>query len=135
MDTLKRVNRTKVTPELLGEVMHMHAILPAADRASPDARTIRMFELLKARGAGNHLTDLALAINLRLAALAGLLARQEVRGWTIAGDKVGRKHVHADLVQMAAEEPVIEGANGQAAFNVESFRIRLLGIAKPQGQA
>jgi hypothetical protein len=49
-DFLKTVNKTKVEPALLGDVMQMHADMPAEDRSSFEARAFRMFDLLNACG-------------------------------------------------------------------------------------
>lgn len=47
---LVEVNSTNVSAELLGEVMQMHAQLPADKRGVMEVRMIHLFELLKEKG-------------------------------------------------------------------------------------
>ena len=49
-----------------------------------------------------------------------------MRGWPLPAGQDGADFVHPDLIRAAAEEPVIEDANGQPAFDPESFRNRVL---------
>jgi hypothetical protein len=51
------------------------------------------------------------------------------------GNEPGEEFIHADLVQAAAEEPVIEDVAGQVAFDPKSFRRRLLANAETRGRA
>ena len=50
-------------------------------------------------------------------------------------EEPGIDYLHIDLLTAAAEEPIIEGEDGQAAFAVESFRRRVLANAKARGSA
>jgi hypothetical protein len=77
--------------------------------------------------------DLAMAINFRLMALARLMEKGGGRGWTAPG-KEGCTFVHEELVQAAAEEPMIE-VESQITFDPESFHRRLLALAEPHGEA
>ena len=132
---LENVNRTTVSAELLGEVLNMHAAMPAEDRAVFEARAVRLFELLDRKGFGKDRGALAVAIDFRLTALARLQKDEALRGWSMPGGEPGMDYIHADLVKAAAEEPVIEDAAGQAAFDAESFRRRVLANAKTRGRA
>ena len=133
---LKRVNRTKVPPELIGEVMEMHANLPPEDGSAFEIRTVRIFELLAEKGfKGPKHAGLAVAVEFRITTLARLLASQEVRGWSLPGVEPGQENIHADVVSAAAEEPIIETADHQAGFDPESFRKRVLALAEAKGHA
>jgi hypothetical protein len=134
-DVLNRVNQTKLAAELLGDAAEMHAGLPADDRSSFEGRAISLFKMLDRRGLGRKRADLAIAIDFRLTALARLLQDRQVRGWTLPAGHDGADFVHPDLIRAAAEEPVIEDANGQPAFDPESFRNRVLRLTETRGEA
>jgi hypothetical protein len=132
---LKRVNCTRVSAELLGEVMEMHAGLSPEDRTVFEVRAIRMFELLDSKGLGKDRADLAMAIDFRLSALARMQKDKVLRGWTMPGAEAGMDYIHADLLKAAAEEPLIEDSKGQAVFDVQKFRNRVLANAQMRGNA
>ncbi|MFC3713054.1 hypothetical protein ACFOMD_10750 [Sphingoaurantiacus capsulatus] len=129
------MNKTKVDPELLADVLNMHADMPAEDRGSFEARAFGIFRLLADRGYSQEGGALATAISLRLTALALLARENGGRGFTMPGDEDGMDWVHADLVRCAAEEPLVEGDDEQAVFNRRSFEQRLLSICTAQGRA
>jgi|GEM_PF-974544 len=131
---LVRVNRTKVTADLLGEVLEMHAAMSAEDRPVFEARAIRIFELLERKGLNEDRGALATAIDFRLTALARLQKDNALHGWTMPGTEAGMDYIHADLLKAAAEEPLIE-KHGQAVFDVQSFQNRVLTNAKMRGSA
>jgi hypothetical protein len=135
MTLLERANRARVTPDLLDEVLVMHANLPPADRASFEVRTIRTFQMLDEKGLHDERADLAIAIEFRLAAMARVLEAGQANGWTLPSAEAGAELVHPSLVRGAAEEPLIEDASGGASFNPESFRRRVLAITQPKGTA
>ena len=132
---LDRVNKTTVTPEVLGEVLEMHAAMKPKDRRVYEVRAIRLFELLKSKGLEDEGSDLSLAITFRLEALARLNGEPGLRAWTMPGGKKGMDYIHVDLLKAAAEEPLIEDAQQQAAFDVDGFEKRMLFLAKMRGGA
>lgn len=133
---LDTVNRTKVKPELLLEVVEMHAAMPAEDRGVFEARAFRIFELLKSKGLrGNKIAALATAIDFRLTALARLEQAAALRGWSISRQEPGVSLISIDALRAAAEEPLIENADGKASFDAERFRRRALANAEPNGSA
>lgn len=132
---IRRVNKTKVEPKLLAEMMEMHAGMSAEDRPVFEARAFRMFELLDEHGfRGKRRAELSLALDFRLTALARLTDAQGGRGFTRPGSEKGMDWVHADLVRCAAEEPLVE-RDDQPMFDIESFQRRLLTITEMQGEA
>ncbi len=87
---LKRASRTRVSPELLGEALEVHASMPPEDRSVFEASALRMFEMPKDKGfSDRRLSDLAVAINFRLTALARLVKGDHARGWTMDGQGDG----------------------------------------------
>ncbi len=50
MSILDQVNRTAVSADLLGEVLELHAAMPAEDRPVFEVRAVRLFELLDRKG-------------------------------------------------------------------------------------
>ncbi len=131
---LDKVNRTKVSAELLGEVLRMHEAMPAKDRSVYEVRTIRLFQFLDAKGHKDR-SSLAVAIDFRLTALARLHDDPVLRAWTVPGRKKGSDYIHADLLQAAAVEPLIADAKDQVAFDAECFRKRVLATATTLGEA
>ena len=133
---LEKANRTKVTAELLGEVMQMHAEMRPEERGVFEARAIAVFQLLTDKGfKGRRHSDLAMAIDFRLQALSRLIEADRTRGWTLPGGADGRSYLHADLLKAAAREPIIENADKQASFNPDSFSRRLMELTQAKGQA
>lgn len=133
---LKRINRTPVSPTLLGEALERHSAMPAEDRSVFEAQAIELFRFLEEKGfEGNRLSDLALAINFRLTALARLVKGDQIHGWTLPGDEDGQVFLHADVLKAAAKEPLIENAEGQAAFDGRAFAQHVLRVAEARGRA
>jgi hypothetical protein len=133
---LDTVNRTKVTPELLLEVVQTHTAMAPEDRPVFEARAIRIFELLKRKGVrGRRMTALAEAIDFRLSALARLQRDAVLRGWSVPTEDPGAISIAFDALKIAADEPLIENAEKRAAFDPDSFRRRLLAITEPDGRA
>jgi hypothetical protein len=136
LEFLEKANRTKVPAKLLGEAMELHVDMPIEDRSVFEARALRLFGFLKDKGyKGRRHADLAVAINLRLMALARLVQGDHARGWTLPGQEEGATYLHADLLKVAADETLIEDSGGSVSFDGQSFAIRLLQAAKPKGQA
>lgn len=131
---LRRVNRVKVAPELLAEVMQVHAALPAEDRSDMAARACSVFALLDDRVSRDQLGPLTAAIDFRLIALARLVDEEGARGFTVPGGQQGLEMIHPDLVRCAAEELLIERGS-EVAFDAENFRKRLLAITEMRGEA
>jgi hypothetical protein len=112
----------------------MHGAVPAEDRPVFEARAIQIFELLERKKLKDQ-DALAVAINFRLEALARLCRDGALRGWCLPGDEPGAEFIHADALKAAAQEPLIEDAAGQVAFDADSFQRRILANAKSRGQA
>ena len=133
---LNSVNRTKVKPELLVEVLRIHAAMAPEDRGVFEARAFRVFELLKSKGLrGSRIASLATAIDFRLTALARLEHDAALRGWSVPRPEPGVSSISIEAIEAAAEEPLIENAEGKAAFNAERFRRRILANVEPGGRA
>ena len=118
------INNTEVSPDLLGEVMVMLAALPATERDSFEFRATRVLDLLEKKGYGTECGLLAMAIAIRLMALDAVLDDSEVRAWILPGSAPGITYLHGDLLRAAAEEPVVEGPEGQSVFIAGRFRRR-----------
>ena len=81
---LDEVNRTKVSADLLCEVVVMHTATAPDDRGVFEARAFRIFELLKSKGVRSRkIAALATAIDFRLTALARLERDAALRGWSM----------------------------------------------------
>jgi hypothetical protein len=133
---LKSVNRTKVPPDLLLDVIKMHGEMPVEDRPVLEARMVRIFQLLSDKGLkGRRHADVSIAIQFRLEALARLIKADATRGWTMPSNEPGATSIDTDLLTAASKEPLIEGPDGQAAFDPDSFQKRVLSIAESKGQA
>ncbi len=130
-----RINATKVAPELLGEVMAMIASTPGAERDDLDARAHRIVDHLARKDPGGNSGLLAMAITIRLMALDSVMDDRLVKRWLIPASEPSITYVHADLLRVAVEEPVIEGPEGQPAFVIASFCRRLTAVAASRGRA
>lgn len=136
MSYLRRVNRTRVSSTILAEAMERHSNMPAEDRGVFEAFAFELFRFLTEKGfQGNRHSDLAIAINFRLTALARLVQGDQVRGWTLPGDTEGMTYLHADVMKAAAKEPLVEDDNGQAVFDGPAFAQHVLSVAAARGRA
>ena len=135
-DLVKKMNETAITPELLGAVSEMHLALPANEATDMASCVGHIFGLLTEKGYTQDECDLlSLAIYYRMVALAELIERGDTRGWTLPDAKPGAHSLDANLVQAAAEEPLIEGADGHPAFDKKNLQQRVLRIAGARGKA
>ncbi len=133
---LKHVNRIKVQPELLWDIVKMHAAMDPEDRSVFEVRALRIFELLKGKGVRpNRIAALATAIDFRMTALARLQRDAALRGWSVPCREPGAVSISLDVITAAAEEQLIENADGQATFDPKSFASRVLGRTEPEGHA
>ena len=130
-----RINAVRVAPELLGEIMATLAALPAAERDDFEARATRIVGFLKEKRVGKDYGLLAMAATIRLMALDSVMDDRLAQGWLLPGPHPGVTYVHAELLRAVAEEPVIEGPQGQPVFAILSFSRRLAQIARTQGSA
>jgi hypothetical protein len=134
-DYLDKVNRIPVSADLLGEVMEMLRALPIEERWASGSRSARLFEMLERRGFSEMADIVAVAIDLRVTALLRLQSADALRGWAIPGGEFGANLVHPGLLKAAATEPLVEDAIGEASFDLDSFRLRLLAGAEVCGRA
>jgi hypothetical protein len=130
-----RINAVRVAPELLGEIMAALAVLPAVERDDFEARATRIIGFLKEKRIGKDYGLLAMAATIRLMALDSVLDDRLVQTWLLPGPQPGVAYVHSDLMRAIAEEPVIEGPQGEPVFAIPSFSRRLAQIARAQGSA
>ena len=76
-----------------------------------------------------------MAVTIRLIALDTLRDDRLVKKWLLPAAGQGITYVHADLLRVAADEPIIEGPEGQPAFALASFSRRLAEAAVSSGRA
>jgi len=106
------------------------------DRGVLEARLFQVFELLKSKGLrGRRIGSLATAIDFRLTALARLDHAGGLRGWSVPQRERGLSSLSVEALKVAADEPLIENAQGKAAFDAERFRRRILANVQPDGRA
>ena len=131
---LREINVLDVPPALLGEVMIMWAALPAEVWRDFDKRLEHVLELVSRY---DHTTDApmrAMAVALRVMALDTIIEDPANRGWLV-GSGDGIKFVRADLVNIAASEPLRPGPQGHPAFNRQTFQARLMEVTVARGRA
>jgi hypothetical protein len=101
-----------------------------------EARLFRVFELLKSKGLRDQkIASLATAVDFRLTALARLDHDGDLRGWSVPQKQPGMSSISVEALKVAADEPLIENAEGKAGFDSERFRRRILANAEPDGRA
>lgn len=133
---LDRINRTKVPPDLLAEIMARYAAMAPSQRGSFEARALELVQLLDAKGFGEERkSDLLLAIQFRMEALAHCALDSAAQGWTLPGMESGQVLLHADLIQAAAEVPLTEDHLKRVVFDYASLRERTLLLVRPDGRA
>lgn len=132
---LEQANSTPISAELLGEVLEMLGAMPSRERWASESRAARLLQLLERKGLGRDADAIAVAIDFRITALVRLQREDALRGWSMPGGEPGLNVIHAELVKAAATEPLVEDAAGDARFEAESFRLRILAGVEPHGQA
>src|SRR5262245_44183808 len=107
---MQEINAQRVSAALLGKVMHLWASLPRNEWRDFDRRLERVVELVEREHGAEGTPMLAMAVALRLMALDALVLDPEFRGWLITEHSPGGiTYIHGDLLQIAAEQPVLEG--------------------------
>ena len=104
---LDEVNRTKVSVNLLIEIVQMRAEMTPEDRSVFEACAFQIFELLKwKRFRTRKIVARATAIHFRLTALARLERAAALKGWSIPRAP-GVSPISIDALRAAAEEPLV----------------------------
>ena len=133
---MREINAQKVAAALLGKVMHLWASLPRDEWQDFDRKLERVVDLVGKENGGDGAPMLAMAIALRLMALDALVLDPEFRGRLITEHSTGGvTYIHGDLLQIAADQMILEGAEGEPLFDQNSFRIRLLQLTSTRGRA
>ena len=133
---MREINAQKVAAPLLGKVMHLWASLPRDEWQDFDRKLERVVDLVGKENCGAGDPMLAMAIALRLMALDALVLDPEFRAWLITEHSPdGVTYIHGDLLQIAADQMILEGAEGEPLFDQNSFRIRLLQLTSTRGRA
>lgn len=133
---LDTINRTKVPPDLLAEVMAQYAGMVPSERGSFEARALELIQLLDAKGfREERKADLLLAIQFRMEALAHCALDCAAQGWSMSGMEAGQVLLHADLIKAAAEVPLTEDHVRRVVFDYDSLRERTLLLVRPDGRA
>jgi hypothetical protein len=133
---MQEINAQKVPVSLLGKVMHLWASFPRDERHDFDGRLARVVALVGSEHDGADSPMLAMAAALRLMALDALVMDPAFRAWLITERSPdGITYIHGDLLLIASEQVILEGADGEPAFDSDSFRIRLMELAATRGCA
>jgi hypothetical protein len=133
---MQQINAQKVSAPLLGKIMHLWASLPGDEWRDFDRRLERVVELVAGEHGGDGSPMLAMAVALRLMALDALVLDPEFRGWLIIEHAPeGITYIHGDLLQIAAVQTVLEGPDGEPAFDRNSFRECLMELITAKGRA
>ena len=133
---LDTINRTKVPPDLLAEVMARYAGMVPSERGSFEARALELIQLLDAKGfSEERKADLLLAIQFRMEALAHCALDSAAEGWTLPGMETGQVLMHADLIKAAAEMPLVEDHLKRVVFDYAGLKERTLLLVRPDGRA
>jgi len=124
-----QINRYQLDPELLMCALEAIADMDPEDRKSFEGRTITIIRLVHERDIPDEeRSDAAMAINFRLMALAKL----DVPAfpiWRIAAEgKEDPDLLHEDVVQCAAEEPLVRDGE-DLSFERGRFTERLADIS------
>lgn len=133
---LEGINRTKVPPDLLAEIMERYAGLAPSQRGSFEARAFELMRLLDAKGISEERkTDLLLAIQFRMEALAHCALDSAAQGWIMPGMETGQVLLHPELIKAAAEMPLVEDHLKRVVFDYASLKERALLLVRPDGRA
>ena len=110
---LERVNRVRVTAELLGSVLRAQTRMLSQRRSPEEAAMLRLFQLLMNEGyRGGEVRMIATAVELRLTALANLIADDGVAACSVPRE-AHPAVITFEMLQAGADEPLVEGVDGQ----------------------
>lgn len=133
---LDRINRTRVPPDLLAEIMARYAAMAPSERGSLEARALELIQLLESKRLSQDLrADLLLAVQFRMEALAHCALDSAAEGWTLPGMEAGQVLMHADLIKAAAEMPLVEDHLKRVVFDYAGLKERTLLLVRPDGRA
>lgn len=125
---LDQINRDGLDPELLMGALEAIADLDPEDRKSFEGRTIAIIRFVHEHDIpDDERTDAAMSINFRLMALAELDVPAFPVWRIVAEGKDDPDLLHEDVVQCAAEEPLIRGGE-DLSFDRARFTSRLASI-------
>jgi hypothetical protein len=121
---------------LLGSVLGAQTGMLPRGRPPEEAAVLRIFQLLMKEGyRGDEVRMIATAIEFRLTALANLIADDGFLACSVPRDAAYPAVITREMLQAGANEPLVEGANGQAAFDPEGFLRRVLTNPLSNGHA
>lgn len=133
---MQEINAQKVSAALLGKVMHLWASLSRDEWNDFDRRLERVVDFVGKEHHGGGAPILAMAVALRLTALDALVLDPGLRGYLITEHSPGGiTYIHGDLLRIAADQAILEGADGEPTFDREVFCARLMGLTAAQGRA
>lgn len=135
-DMLDRINRVQVSAELLAAALHSQTGTLPQDRPPGEAAAMRIFQLLMTRGfRPGELGLVATAIEFRLTALANVISYDGLLASPVRRDLASPAIITLEMLQVAADETLIEDADGEPTFDEHTFRCRLLAAVKTDGSA
>jgi len=119
--------------KLLAAAVETIARLPERDRNNTASRAVALLRMMdKHQVPSASRSDLLMAIQFRLEALARLQDEPSYRVWSIKNGTSERYYVHADLVAAASGAPLLM-TGLVARFEPQSFFKRVLEIAEARG--
>ena len=138
---VERIFDAVVQPGDLAVALTIWAEMPEAERTDPDARLFALMpHFLGPPGQkGSPGLDLRAssklsAVMFRMEALAGLSKMAQFRGWSFPGREPGSEMISAQLLEVAATEPLIE-VNERPTFDADRFFKSLLRVSTTSGTA
>jgi hypothetical protein len=122
--SLKRLNAAAITSEMLEGALGALAALPESQQEDCARRMVSLLHLLRNRHGLTNVPVTALALEMRLLALKRLHRRDPLPGcdWTLDNDAPSLTET---VLRLAAQEPILRGDDGLAAFDPRRFHAKL----------
>ncbi|MFN3464706.1 MAG: hypothetical protein ACK4X1_11590 [Terricaulis sp.] len=127
-----------VKPDHLAAALRVLADMDAEDRNDIGGRALALIKHFHQPGnkpEDLRVADLTSAIQFRLEALDSLRDRPEMVGWTLPSGADGCDLINGALLEVAADEPIVQIDEYHVTFSPDSFFKRVLAVSDLSGEA
>ncbi|SIN59716.1 hypothetical protein SAMN02745824_0249 [Parasphingorhabdus marina DSM 22363] len=131
---LEEINTQIVPPELMADVMQSHAKLHSAARADITEQLLCIIKETRSVETAEDLGRLGISIDFRIRALSKFILDAKNLGLSIDLED-GSSMIKWELVQCAAQEPMLEGNDGYPEFDAQRLLGRYLKLVPVEGRA
>ena len=137
MEVVDKAMNTPLDPAMLKRALIEFSNMETEDRKDFTARAVTMIRILDQEEniETGERAWMAMAVEWRLEALARLQSTPQFRRYSTGQDEEGADWIRADMIELAATEPLIRIDDYSVTFDAETFFQKLLASDAPEGSA